>query len=189
MIIRTLILIFLISIVYSCSESSEDYSAIDYEQPKSQTEQSELDETKEDDSLTISKIENEFLKNIKDFDRENGENRLSKFKSLFAKYEIGPYDLYLEISSALKFADDEARKDGGVEINANGEERITEKYYRVLRLTEDSEIAKIKSKYDLDNDLFLQFRSNFCFCYSGKQDDFCNEGTCILRNGKYWSKI
>jgi hypothetical protein len=177
------IIIFLFTI-YCCSETNS-YDSYGIEDTDKKETYIITEDVKEDDSIVVSKIEEDFFKKVKQYDMENGENRSSGFNKIFKTHKIQPYDLYVEIVTAYKLADDEARK-VGVEIKANRDERITEKYYSVLRVKTETEIEKIKTKYDLDNELFLQFQNNFCFCYSGKDDFYCKDGTCILTNGKYW---
>ena len=179
-------LLFII-LIFGCKQTEETKQIeIPKVEPKIQLD-SVAETVKEDDATLIKKIEDNFFENVKQYDIDNNENRTSRFRKLFKKYKISPYELYLEITGIYKYADDEARK-VGVEIKANGSERITEKYYRVLSNLRDPKIELLKEKYGLDHDLFLQFENNFCFCYNGKEDYYCQDGNCIciLRNGKYW---
>lgn len=181
-----IILFLLILFIYGCNNPEKN---IQVENQQTDTSTSEVDTILEvvntDNPELIKIVENIFFKNIKQYDLENGTNRHSQFKELLKKHQIHPYDLYLQLTEIHKMAEEEARKEG-VEIKANGRERITEKYYIVLRSIKDSKIPEFQEKYNLTNTLLHQFQNNYCFCYSGKNANYCKNGNCLLINGQYW---
>lgn len=134
----------------------------------------------------IIKVEQTFFDNIKTIDKEGRENNFLKFREILTKHNKTIYDLYLELSEIKKNAELISRAKG-VEITSQGKERITENYYLSYRKEILAGKDAFQSKYGFDNRLLQCFEMNYCFCYTGKQDENCDSiGNCKLVNGEFW---
>jgi hypothetical protein len=133
-------------------------------------------------------VEKDFWTNLKTIDKEIGENSSSKFHQILKKNDKKIYDLYLELSEIKKNAVLVARA-RGIEIRSDGRERITEHYIPSLQKELLKGTEAFQNKYNLDNRLLQFLQNNYCFCYKGKEETYCNdEGKCKLINGDYWEQ-
>ena len=130
-------------------------------------------------------VDKEFSQNLKDIDKDFGENNFSRFTKILKKHKTTVYDLYLELSEIKKNAVSVARANG-VEIRADGKERILNTYYYYLKKEITSGKNNFQSKYGFDNRLLQCFENNYCFCYEWKEAVYCNGGDCKLINGEFW---
>jgi hypothetical protein len=133
----------------------------------------------------IQYVEKEFFRNLKDIDKDFGENNFAKFTTILKRHKTTVFDLYIELSEIKKEAVSVARANG-IEVKANGKERVLSNYYYLL----EKEIATGKSsfqkKYGFDNRLLQCFENNYCFCYDRKRDVYCSGSDCKLINGEFW---
>lgn len=184
-------------LLLSCGQNSTDSVS---QQDKSQTQTYDTAKTADTKKLEtqtaepkvdtaylnlVKLVDKEFFQNLKDIDRDFGENNFSRFAKILKKHKTTVYDLYLELSEIKKNAVSVARANG-VEIRANGKERILSNYYYYLEKEITAGKNNFQSKYGFDNRLLQCFENNYCFCYDRKEAAYCNGGDCKLINGEFW---
>ena len=107
----------------------------------------------------VALVEKEFFKSLKDIDRDFGENNFTRFSKILKKHHKTVYDLYIELSEIKRNAVAVARANG-VEIRANGKERVLNNYYYYLEKEMTAGKSNFLNKYSFDNRLMQCFENN-----------------------------
>ena len=135
----------------------------------------------------IKFAENDFFSSIKAVDRDFGENNLQRLSKILKQHKKTVYDIYVELTEIRKKAVSVARANG-IEIRANGQERILSNYYFYLDKEMTAGENKFQNKYNFDNRLLLCFRNNYCSCLGDNSDKYCSGRQPIFPNGEFWNK-
>lgn len=133
----------------------------------------------------VTYVNKAFLKSIKDFDKDSGEDNFSRLNKILKKHKTTIYALYLELSEMKKNAVSVARANG-MEIRANGTERVLNNYFSILKNEKRVGEINFKRKYGFDNRLLQVFENNYCSCYTSTRDSYFSDGRCKLINGEFW---
>lgn len=137
-------------------------------------------------NLAIRFAEKDFFTSLKAVDRDYGENNFSKIYNTLKRHKRTSYEIYLELTEIRKRAVSVARVDG-VEMGANGRERILHNYYSILERELKAKESEFKGKYGFDNRLLLCFRNNYCSCLGDNSDKYCSGRKPIFQNAEFWN--
>ena len=148
-----------------------------------------IEEAKENEKQRLASkfAEKDFFSNLKEIDRDFGENNFSKFTKILNRHKTSVYILYLELSEIKRQAYLKA-KTCCTEIRSNGVERTLHNYFDVLKKEIEYGENNFMIKYNLDNRLLQCFKNNYSSCYGDNSEKYCFDKKSILPNAEFWNK-